>query len=1033
MWRQNAGEADRPDDIRQQLQSTMDKCRYDAKLCLQAMDTFEAGQAVNPTATQQAVVAGRRHFIELGEQLLSAMKDLGENFRNSYSSLRTRRIKATAVANGVAGELMVNPSTHDVPWAIAAEDLHDHVHGGTMLQPFSAQELLDIVLKFDVAPVLCLEQLIKTSTNAAKYQVRDCANQLVQRLPVIAVLLTPLSGRLPARNVQIVSLPNMATQGSNIFWSLLSMVYCDYKVEANDAWTFSAGDTDAEQQEDEPERAEGDDTPPGKHRGPGHPRLEETFGEAIVTFVRNFVFSKGQPVQDHHRLTSSQSVYAAPLHLVASAAQQAGFPSSASGIKNLLTPRRKDSVGTQRGLVPATFARTSKCFMKWHSRDFWSATLFKWALQSLTIVNSRFPGSAGQAHMDDMAKIPYLSAARPRSNPKGLILKREDRKPAFAEQDHDFSIGQNMYINTTGVFTVAVPENATPMGTEKPQIAVGTKRAVTNLYLRPHRYVPVSDHTHMADFQRVVQDSPQLQGASLMVLGVDNGPGFSIDSAAIQHLFYREWRRWCWAQATLLAQAPDHSSYHHQAEGGWVHPRRAVAGHHFGRTAYIGDALHSGDDIEEVCQKVSAAGLTEYHNVLLDMVSRQKLSNYHIQTIVEKEPPGDIALVHEYYSCGQKRRADPVFDTIRAEAADFGDHAFKLPSFLQVTMDDCEMCRAATSRRRARQPDWDAQVYLSHLRDNGGRLYIPTTEETRSAAPASASASSAAAGPAVERPEVEAQVREPPSDANPAPARSPYPSFHSVLAAGGRQRAWKIPVNSYAKLEKVHACDKVAGCMYWSKTKAEKDRHCVCHHPALKPIPDPSPEVAAPPALVPPVSLEGAIPVLPPKKKQKVSGSVAVGEEAAASSAAGGEEEEHCVEEADPMVPIEGLGEEELVMPDVLREAGGTRIPSHDSLKKLVPGQGMWPGLGLIKLRGQPSWRGFYKHDFPAELAEDVDKKMKQHTCSRSWSGTLSAEGALRDALGVICSVHRSFRQTNFFIHFELYPHPEGKTHLYLM
>lgn len=220
-------------------------------------------------------------------------------------------------------------------------------------------------------------------------------------------------------------------------------------------------------------------------------------------------------MQDHHRLRSTQTVYAAPLPAAAQAAKDAGSPASVSGFRNLLTPRWKNSVGAQRGLVAATLARTSKCYMKSHAPDFWSATLMKWALQSLTVANARFPGCAGQLHMDDMAKVPLLSAARPRSNPKGWSLKREDGRPAFVGQDHDFSIGQNMYLNTTGVFTCQGPETTLPLGMDKPQIPYGTKRAATHLYLRPHRYVPVSDHTHMADLHETVGDSPELQAASL--------------------------------------------------------------------------------------------------------------------------------------------------------------------------------------------------------------------------------------------------------------------------------------------------------------------------------------------------------------------------------------------------------------------------------------------------------------------------------------------------------------------------------------
>ena len=67
---------------------------------------------------------------------------------------------------------------------------------------------------------------------------------------------------------------------------------------------------------------------------------------------------------------------------------------------------------------------------------------------------------------------------------------------------------------------------------------------------------------------------------------------------------------------TLFAQAPKHSAQNWEVEGQWPQARICTRGQHLGRTAYEGDPLLAGDSMEDVCRKISAAGVEEYCSLL---------------------------------------------------------------------------------------------------------------------------------------------------------------------------------------------------------------------------------------------------------------------------------------------------------------------------------------------------------------------------------------------------------------------------------
>jgi len=169
----------------------------------------------------------------------------------------------------------------------------------------------------------------------------------------------------------------------------------------------------------------------------------------------------------------------------------------------------------------------------------------------------------------------------------------------------------------------------------------------------------------------------------------------------------------------------------------------------------------------------------------------------------------------------------------------------------------------------ASDPKWNPLNYVEHLKSNNYRMYIPTLDED---APASGAASSSSSSDLSVDPTVEPWLRDPPSDANPGPyggKHGPYKPYHQVLAEGKLQKGWKIPINSYAKNETVHACSH-KGCLYFAKNNAERDRHRLCHHPKVVPVEG---GAETPPAeeslVVPAISLDHAVDAFPLVKKRK--------------------------------------------------------------------------------------------------------------------------------------------------------------------
>jgi hypothetical protein len=105
--------------------------------------------------------------------------------------------------------------------------------------------------------------------------------------------------------------------------------------------------------------------------------------------------------------------------------------------------------------------------------------------------------------------------------------------------------------------------------------------ASVHAFVRATRYSPVSCRTYVKDFIDAMQAEPTTSGAEIVLVGVDNGADYSVQSPVFQHMLYRQWRSMKAALIICDAQAPYHSSWHWEVESQWRFPRSIIAGHAF--------------------------------------------------------------------------------------------------------------------------------------------------------------------------------------------------------------------------------------------------------------------------------------------------------------------------------------------------------------------------------------------------------------------------------------------------------------------
>ena len=252
----------------------------------------------------------------------------------------------------------------------------------------------------------------------------------------------------------------------------------------------------------------------------GRPRLEskQRYGNEILDLVRNFLLSRGQRTTEGHRLRGNMQVFGAPLSALVRHAKENGLQCSRSAIHNMFSRSRK----------AATVAHTVSGEKHWHSRSAFSAEMFKYGKQLVTLVNSGTDikqgklvgvskaGSACQLHMDDMSKVPYHidDMSKVPYSPAGFVLKNKNGQPSFAELDHSFRIETKCLMTTAGVMSRLL-ERA------QPQINI-CRPASMDI---PNRYMAISVLSHFQNLYQTLATHLQASQADLLVWGIDNAPG----------------------------------------------------------------------------------------------------------------------------------------------------------------------------------------------------------------------------------------------------------------------------------------------------------------------------------------------------------------------------------------------------------------------------------------------------------------------------------------------------------------------------
>ena len=216
----------------------------------------------------------------------------------------------------------------------------------------------------------------------------------------------------------------------------------------------------------------------------------------------------------------------------------------------------------------------------------------------------------------------------------------------------------------------------------------------------------------------------------------------------------------------------------------------------------------------------------------------------------------DYDLLCNFYSASSVDALGHAYDHIKTEALDLQKHVIKVPSSFRLTMcteNQCAQCQKATQIRQAEDPTWSVSRVLAPLASNRYKPWFPCGE-----------CQAQAEGDWVAQPEEfdlgNGEVY----------ADDGYPSFLEHVRAGSPQVQVKIPTKKNGH-ENIQQCT-VKGCKYVSSTFAEHRRHAQTHHCKA---PSPIQQEKKTPAQIDiqgiDFNLDGAIPVLPPPKKKKMT------------------------------------------------------------------------------------------------------------------------------------------------------------------
>ena len=269
--------------------------------------------------------------------------------------------------------------------------------------------------------------------------------------------------------------------------------------------------------------------------------------KGIVSVLEEFIKARGQPTTDAHRLQTTVRPVGASLASMMRHAKDQGMDVSRSGVYVLLDkPRHNSKRSLCRGLIHARPGGLVAKEKKWHPRADWSAMKMNYASEFLT--SRRAAGyRTAEMHVDAMSKTPYYIMAKDKSQPNGYLLKRTDDEPRATGCDHSFPLAKRCYLCTSAVSHCEIPADATEvLKRGKPHLRQSTPKGL-DLFLRPYLYMADNAIGHMIDLWDSV--SKRLHKIDAVMVGADNGAGYSVSELVVQHILWRMFRKfdWCYS------------------------------------------------------------------------------------------------------------------------------------------------------------------------------------------------------------------------------------------------------------------------------------------------------------------------------------------------------------------------------------------------------------------------------------------------------------------------------------------------------
>eukprot|EP00973_Karenia_brevis_P000493 69738-Karenia_brevis.AAC.1 len=206
---------------------------------------------------------------------------------------------------------------------------------------------------------------------------------------------------------------------------------------------------------------------------------------------------------------------------------------------------------------------------------------------------------------------------------------------------------------------------------------------------------------------------------------------------------------------------------------------------------------------DEICRRVTEAGCLEYVNKLkAHAKTKGKPWSVTLRSPDDEAVIKDSELISEYYNARKQDLGQDKFKHIRWEAADLGEHVFKIPSCVTFRMcinpQTCLVCTEILHRKQQVDPAWHPSKILAPLKSNNYQMYMPTTD--MKSPPTSSSSSSSAPPPLPPPLSATGATMEPPAPGTTGrPAHSKYLPFVTLQSAQYAQYRFEIPTNAKSR------------------------------------------------------------------------------------------------------------------------------------------------------------------------------------------------------------------------------------------